>query len=112
MAITVTDLSSNVANTYAEQTGVTAGNEYIWLVPKNAKVLIQGNKTSGSADADLKSSIAGHGDITSDGDFSKFALVENITDDTFQKVTEDYGITAVGLDITSGTWDIRVRILK
>ncbi len=109
MAITVVDLTNLNKPMDREDTGVTAGNEIIYLVRQDSQIVIQG---TGTGDADLKTTLAKYGEVTADADFSKFSTEINKTAAFISKTVGEGGITAVGLDITSGTWTVRISQVR
>ena len=102
MAITVVDLSKQKSG--QTNVGITAGNEYIYLVPRNARINFQALLTAGTGDAALKVSLVDKKQIESEGSFA--SLTQDGDAITGSKILSTFSTTysAVGLEVTDGTW--------
>jgi len=95
---------------YAEKTGLTAGNEYVFMIPENTRVLVTAKGDSGSAAANLYFSINYRG--TNITDISTFD--QQFASDQLGSMSlyANPGVTHLALKITSGTWRMRIRTLS
>lgn len=111
MTITVKDFASKTTGEqYAEET-VVAGDQLIVLMPMDGVVTIQLNAASPADTADVYSSIAPYGVLRAPADLSDMALESNETGDAVKRTVEN-GCTAYAVDVTAGTYTVRMRILR
>lgn len=102
-------VATQEVKTFDEKTGLTAGNEYVFKIPQNRKVIFTADADSDSALANIAFSLTSRNTITSLDDF-------DIAFDTDQEgsiaTSAETGILHIALKITSGTWRCRVKVIN
>ena len=109
MAVTVVDLSRNGRG--RTDTSLTTGNEVIYLVPRTAKINIQGIPTV-AGEAAVYISLIDKKQIETEGDFTSLVQDGSAYTDKFMASSHSMGYTAVGLKITSGTWTSAITLVE
>ena len=111
MTITVKDFQSKTTgNPYLEET-VAAGDQLIVLVPKDGVITIQLNTATGTNTASIYSSIAEYRTLNAAVDLTAMALEAAVTGNTIKRTIEN-GCTAYAVDVTTGSYTVRMRILR
>lgn len=111
MALTVINISSKTASDQYVKETVTVGNQLIVVLPADGILTIQLNAASGTDTIDVLSSTEEYSLLTTASDLTDFAPESSETGSAIKRSIE-HGCTAYAVDVTAGTYTVRMRALR